>query len=401
MSKNKHDLRLLSSIAASALVLSGWLAGGAVLAETTDTLPAYTPVTMDPLLTPAFEAPLAARSLLLDITRAGDRLVAVGEHGNIIYSDNGGGQWQQATVPVSVNLTAVSFVNEQTGWAVGHHGMILKTEDGGANWVQLFDGMNAGEQVIKAAQAEFAAAEDALAAAEDEDQEAAALERLDMADLALGDALASIEFGPAQPLMNVWFDNPSNGLVVGSYGQIFRTTDGGKSWALWKHGINNPYNFHYYGLNEAASGDLYLVGEQGGIYRSADRGQSWESLQSPYEGSLYGVLTAQHAGSEVLLVYGFNGNLFRSVDAGESWQQVRLPTRKSINDGIVLEDGSVLLVGNSGVLLHSTDGGQSFSLQTDRLERPFVSVAALDGDTLALVGIAGARIINLGEGKVL
>lgn len=401
MSKNKHDPRLLRNIVASALIISGWLAGNTVLADATDTPPAYTPVAMDPLLTPALEAPLAARSLLLDITRAGTRLVAVGEHGNIIFSDDGGGQWQQAVVPVSVNLTAVSFIDEQAGWAVGHHGVILKTEDGGSSWVQLFDGMNAGEQVIQAAQAEFDAAEAELAAAEDEDQEAAALERLDLADLALGDALASIEFGPAQPLMNVWFESPTEGLVVGSYGQIFRTTDGGKSWALWKHGIDNPYNFHYYGLNESADGNLYLVGEQGGIYRSTDRGQTWESLESPYQGSFYGVLTASHANGEVLLVYGFNGNLFRSVDAGESWQQVKLPTRKSINDGIVLEDGSILLVGNSGVLLHSTDGGQSFSLQTDRLERPFVSVAALDSDTLALVGIAGARIINLGEGKVL
>src|SRR5690606_31462987 len=129
-------------------------------------------------------------------------------------------------------------------------------------------------------------------------------------------------------------------------------------------------------------GNLYLVGEQGGIYRSTDRGQTWESLESPYQGSFYGVLTASHANGEVLLVYGFNGNLFRSVDAGESWQQVKLPTRKSINDGIVLGDGSIVLVGNSGVLLPRTDGGQSFSLQTDRLERPFVSVAALDSDTL-------------------
>lgn len=401
MFKSKHNPRLLGSIVASVLALSGCLASNVVLADTATTPSAYTPVAMDPLLTPAFNAPLAARSLLLDITRAGPRVVAVGGHGNIIYSDDNGAQWKQAAVPVSVNLAAVTFIDSQNGWAVGHHGVILKTADGGVTWAQIFDGMDAGAQVIKAAQAEFDAAQAALAATDNDSEDPAALERLDSAELALGDALASIQFGPAQPLMDVWFKSLTEGLVVGSYGQIFRTTDGGQSWTLWKHGISNPSNFHYYDLSETPKGDLFLVGEGGGIYQSSDRGQTWTSLESPYEGSLYGVLTAKHGGDEVLLVYGFNGNLFRSVDAGKHWQQIKTPTRKSINDGVVLGDGSILLVGNNGVLLHSTDGGQSFSLQTDRLERPFVSVAALGDDKLALVGIAGARIIKLGEGKVL
>lgn len=405
MLDNKNP-RLFKKILLPALVLGSWLTGQAALAYISDLSadvaePSFTPIAMDPLLTPAFEAPLAAHSLLTDIARAGDRFVAVGEHGNIIYSDDGGAQWQQARVPVSVNLTAVTFVDSQVGWAAGHHGVILKSEDAGASWALIFDGMDAGAQVIAAAEAEYEAAQAALDQAASEEDQEAALERLDLADLALGDARASIEFGPAQPLMDIWFESPQRGLAVGTYGQIFRTTDGGQSWVLGKHGIDNPYNFHYYGISEAANGDIYLVGEQGGIHLSSDRGATWTALDSPYEGSLYGVLNAAYGEDEVVLVYGFNGNVFRSTDRGQSWQQVQMPTRKSINDGVVLDDGSILLVGNSGVLLHSADGGETFSLQTDRLERPFVSVAVIGEDKLALVGIAGARIIQLGEGAVL
>lgn len=400
---NNKNPRLRRKILAPALVLGGWLIGQAALAHISEVSsdPAYTPVAMDPLLTPAFEAPLAAASLLTDIARAGDRVVAVGEHGNIVFSDDGGEQWQQARVPVSVNLTAVTFVDPQVGWAVGHHGVILKSEDAGASWVVNFDGMDAGAQVVAAAEAEFQLAQAAVDEAVTDEEQEAALERLDLADLALGDAKASIEFGPAQPLMDIWFDNQQHGVAVGSYGQIFRTQDGGQSWALWKHGINNPHNLHFYGIGEAANGDLYLVGEQGAIHHSTDGGNSWTALDSPYEGSLYGVLTANHAGGEVLLVYGFNGNAFRSVDQGETWHKVGLPTRKSLNDGLVLEDGSILLVGNSGVLLHSVDGGERFALRTDPLERPFVSVAAMGPGQLALVGIAGVRVIKLGEETVL
>lgn len=113
------------------------------------------------------------------------------------------------------------------------------------------------------------------------------------------------------------------------------------------------------------------------------------------------MLTTKHAGEDVLLVYGFNGNLYRSVDAGETWQQIESFTRRSINDGLVLDDDSIVLVGNNGVVLRSTDGGQSFSIKVDALERPFVSIIAVDGDKLAMVGITGARVIKVSEATLL
>jgi photosystem II stability/assembly factor-like uncharacterized protein len=63
---------------------------------------------------------------------AGDRVVAVGGGGLIVVSDDGGASWQQAEVPVSATLTAVSFPTAKLGWAVGHAGVILHSDDGGA-----------------------------------------------------------------------------------------------------------------------------------------------------------------------------------------------------------------------------------------------------------------------------
>ena len=40
--------------------------------------------------------PKASKSLLLDITGSGSRLVAVGEHGHILFSDDAGANWEQA-----------------------------------------------------------------------------------------------------------------------------------------------------------------------------------------------------------------------------------------------------------------------------------------------------------------
>ena len=96
----------------------------------------------DVLDTPAQRTPLASKSLLNGIARAGTRLVAVGQRGHIVVSTDGGANWKQSAVPVSSDLTAVYFVDEKRGWAVGHDGVVLHTDDGGdalapaARWSQ-------------------------------------------------------------------------------------------------------------------------------------------------------------------------------------------------------------------------------------------------------------------------
>ncbi len=53
-------------------------------------------------------------------TKAGNRLVAVGERGIVLLSDDAGLNWKQVDVPVSVTLTGVQFVSPMKGWAIGH-----------------------------------------------------------------------------------------------------------------------------------------------------------------------------------------------------------------------------------------------------------------------------------------
>ncbi|MFI4940022.1 MAG: WD40/YVTN/BNR-like repeat-containing protein, partial [Burkholderiales bacterium] len=89
----------------------------------------------DPLEQPARFSAIAARAMLPGVAKAGARLVAVGEHGIIVYSDNRGQSWTQAKVPVSVTLTAVQFPDAKDGWAVGHDGVVLSSTDGGQSWV--------------------------------------------------------------------------------------------------------------------------------------------------------------------------------------------------------------------------------------------------------------------------
>jgi photosystem II stability/assembly factor-like uncharacterized protein len=80
------------------------------------------------------QARLASHSLLLDITRANDRLVTIGERGHVLISDDNGQFWKQILVPTRSQLTAIYFLDDRHGWAVGHDAVILSTNDGGETW---------------------------------------------------------------------------------------------------------------------------------------------------------------------------------------------------------------------------------------------------------------------------
>src|SRR4026207_2359612 len=62
------------------------------------------------------------RIILLDIDKSGERLVAVGERGFVLYSDDDGKTWTARPTPVTRTLTGVAFKDPQTGVAGGHGG---------------------------------------------------------------------------------------------------------------------------------------------------------------------------------------------------------------------------------------------------------------------------------------
>ena len=70
------------------------------------------------------------RIFLMDVARAGDRLVSVGERGFVLLSDDGGRTWRAIGTPVNRTLTGVAFEDAKTGVAVGHGASLVRTEDG-------------------------------------------------------------------------------------------------------------------------------------------------------------------------------------------------------------------------------------------------------------------------------
>ena len=162
----------------------------------------------DLLEIPAQPGAYALNGLMLDVGFASERLVAVGEYGGILYSDDQGVSWSQAQVPVQVTLTAVHFPSALKGWAVGHDAVILHSEDGGETWHKQLDGWQTGVILLEGAQAWLAQAEEQLASAPDDED---LLLQLDSAQLALGEAQRELEIGPNRPWLDVWFADEQHG----------------------------------------------------------------------------------------------------------------------------------------------------------------------------------------------
>ncbi len=303
---------------------------------------------------------------MLAVARAGKRLVAVGERGTVLYSDDAGKSWRQAAVPVSVSLTALQFVDGKTGWAVGHQGVVLRTTDGGATWAKQLDGIQAAALVLHDAEASFGP------------------ER----DKAVGDAKRLIDDGPDKPFLDLYFDSPSTGYVLGAYNMMFHTTDGGATWQPWQSRIANPKGLHLYGMRGTADA-IYLAGEQGLLLRSTDKGASFSALRTPYKGSYFGLLSARGG---ALLAYGLRGNAFRSTDQGASWSQIATGVQTSLAAGTVTADGAMVLVSQGGDVLVSRDEGRTFAAQAGTA-LPLAAVAQAEDGALVVAGLRGVRRI--------
>lgn len=342
---------------------------GALLLASTAWAQDDPPTEFDSSQMPAEVMPLSEQSLLLDLTEASGRWVAVGERGHVLISDDGQSWRQSDAVPTRSTLTAVTAVGDEL-WAVGHDVVVLHSADRGETW-----------------------------------------------------AIQQADASMMQPLLGVHFVDASNGIAVGAYGYYLSTSDGGQTWEEGmtmsdggEDDLDEGYeeepldeeegeesepsvgnydfsdfedeitDFHMNGVEELADGTLYIAAEAGTGLRSTDGGQSWQRIELPYEGSMFGALVAADG---TLITYGLRGHVLESDDGGRTWIEQETGTLNSLLGGTVLADGTVALVGANGeVLLRDPDTGRYQSTRTAAGDDLAAALPSGEGE-LVLVGEGG------------
>ncbi len=330
----------------------------------------------DPMARVAETMPLASQSLMLDITRVGERMVAVGERGQILVSADGT-TWTQGNVPLRSTFTAVSAIGDKV-WVVGHDGVILHSSDGGDKWtVQRRDPWTP--------------------APDGEDH-----------DLRQG-----------VPLLDVLFTDADNGIAIGAYSLMLTTSDGGATWngsrinevgnveaaavelvdgeslddalvveedsdlfSADELRIGQETDPHLNGIARTGSGALLVVGERGAIFRSRDNGASWERSQLPYDGSMFGAIG--YDGDRVL-AFGLRGHVFETNDLGASWIELPTSTELSLMGGVALADGGAVIVGANGTVLKRASGNEPLRISTFNAAGVIAGVVPASPDGALLV----------------
>ncbi len=326
------------------------------------------------LTTPAIPVKNPAQVLLVAITRTpANRLVAAGEHGVVIYSDDDGLNWKQARVPVNLTLTCIRFATDKIGWAVGHAGVILKTEDAGESWVMQLNGNQVNKMMMGAAQAPNVQNSPSPAA-----------------PLALVRAQHFADGGPDIPFLTMIVFSPQKMLALGAYRIAAMTNDGGKTWQDWSLNIYYRLSRNIYDATEI-DGDYYLAAEMGLVFCSTDGGNSFLQLSSPSGTSLFGILGAKDG---TLIVFGVAGSAYSSKDQGKTWTPINISTQDDLTGGRVLSSGSIVVTSESGQIFESKDNGASFTALPNIQSQPFFDVQEASNGALIAVGAAGITDIS-------
>src|SRR5438477_4747444 len=108
------------------------------------------------------------------------------------------------------------------------------------------------------------------------------------------------------------FVDADTGTVVGEYGTIVRTTDGGNSWTVQVSGTTQAL----WAVSFTDANNGTAVGEGGTIVRTTDGGDHWASQPSGTTLQFRGVSFADSNNGTAV---GLGGTIVRTTDGGNSW----------------------------------------------------------------------------------
>ncbi len=280
-------------------------------------------------------APVVPNMLLLDGAVAGAEILAVGERGTILGTNDQGRTWEARPSLVDATLTGISFAPDgRRGWIVGHDALILATEDGGRSWRKQWQGENLTDSFL--------------------------------------DVLALDE---------------RHVIAVGAFGLCVETTDGGATWTQ-RRLLDDDY--HLNRITCGSSATLYLAGEHGTLLRSRDQGATWDGIHSPYDGSFYGILPL---GEQRLLAYGLRGRLYLSADDGDTWEPVANEQRNLMLTALAIAPQRVIAAGQARAFVALELANASLQPAYPTMQTAVAELLLLPDGSLLCLGEAGSTLL--------
>ena len=274
------------------------------------------------------------------------RAIVIGYGGKILETTDNGFTWARIPSGTHLALYSIDFAaDNKTGWIVGQQGTILKTTDAGKTW---------------------------------EKQEAEVW--LDQVCSDPEERRLRPEDRPCQYayLFAVSVIDENNVAVIGDKSIYLRTRDGGKTWTIrtlkfededadmdMLLAFEDPvlYDVEFLDANTG-----YIVGEFGKIYHTTDGGVNWaEQQESIMDDSVLDILDlptlfdVEFKDQQRGIACGLDGRIAETNDGGKDWNFVDNNVPEYIDpfySATILPNGYKWVVGSSGQVVTAAPGEQ-------------------------------------------
>ena len=195
--------------------------------------------------------------------------------------------------------------------------------------------------------------------------------------------------------------NPDRIVLGTSAGQLFLSTDGGNSWSRWAQlGDGDDYVLDHVAFDPSRPGTIYasawsVVTTGGDLFRSTDDGKTWRALAGMHGKSIR-AMTLAPSDSSTIVVGALDG-VFRSHDRGDTWDRISPPNHAEIKNiesvAVDPKHPDVIYAGTWHLPWKTDDGGRNwhsikkgviddsdvFSIIIDHLDSSIVYASACSG----------------------
>jgi len=335
----------------------------------------------EPDMTPLIERTIYTTDRFYDVqSLSKDKAVVVGYGGKVLLTGNGGRTWEAVDSGVDDALFSVHFADEQLGWIAGQDGLILHTADGGRTWQKqtsnaLFKEMDGSEKraylfSVTGVDAErlWAVGDRSMLVRSTDGGATWVATQIKMeADLSGGEGIAA-----ADPVFyDVAFADAQHGWIVGEFGKIMYTSDGGETWVEQNRSLLEGSDFFdpldlpsLFGVYARDGQNVVASGLEGHVARTRDSGSVWAydraEVEIPLLDPLFDLVEfADGSGWAV----GAAGELMRrEAGVGMPWKRANMASDLStwLRAIDFSDPQNGWMVGGFGLIFRTTDGGATW-----------------------------------------
>ncbi len=269
----------------------------------------------------------------------------------VLKTSDGGNTWTAVPVvySIEIGLSDVFFISPDTGWVVGEEETIFKTTNGGQTW-ELLNQRNFAPQwnvvvfntdstgwvggdlgtVLKSYYGDVWSATEALTD-------------------------SALQYKMVQEIV---FPTETTGFLIANNGVFAKTTDGGKSWNVSQ--IPGAENDFFYGMHFYDDQTGMIVGYGGVMYKTPDGGTTWQKLSTSF--TTDDILDGAVGSTIALWMVTRTGKIYGTFDGGQSWNML-VDSPNNPPRAICYAGGSLYAVGANGLILFSGNSGISWITQ--------------------------------------